>query len=122
MVVRTTILPVVDNSGARSAVCICILRTRNRAAMVGDALIVSIRSTASSKKISKGDVRLALLIRQRNPVVRHTGLQISFKQNAIVLLNKKDRTLFGNRIRGPVMQELRQKHYLRVLCVASSVV
>lgn len=122
MVVRTTVLPVVDNSGARTALCIGILRVSNRAAVVGDELIVSVRNVVSNKKIMKGDVRLALLVRQKGFVNRYNGLQVSFKSGAVVILNRKDHTLFGNRIKGPVMQELRYKHYLRILCLAPSVI
>lgn len=122
MISKLTLLDVTDNSGARSALCICILRVRRRLAVVGDELIVSIRGALVSKRIAKGDVKLALLVRQKRWFRRDNGLRISFKRNAIVILSLKDRTLFGNRVKGPVTQELRKKHHLRVVCLAPSVV
>lgn len=122
MIGRTTCLNVVDNSGARSASCICILNARNRHAVVGDQLVASIRSVVENKRVSKGEVCIAVLVRQKKLIRRRFGVNIFFRHNAAVLINLKDKTLFGSRIKGPVTQELRKKHYLRIVCLASNVV
>lgn len=122
MVGRLTRLNIVDNSGARSAVCICVLGKRYVQALVGDELIVSVHSIVANKRVAKGAVCTALLIRQRKSIRRRLGINISFRKNAAVLIHPKDKSLLGSRIKGPVTQELRKKRYLRIICLASSVV
>lgn len=122
MISRLTRLNVVDNSGARSANCICILGKSRGLAIIGDELVVSIRSSMVSKRVAKGTVCGAILIRQKKLIHRCSGIGLHFRHNAVVLINFKDRMLFGSRIKGPVTQELRTKHYLRIICLASNVV
>lgn len=122
MISRLTRLNVVDNSGARSANCICILGKSRGLAVVGDDLVVSIRSSIASKRVAKGTVCGAILIRQKRWIHRRLGVSLRFRHNAVVLINFKDQMLFGSRIKGPVTQELRTKHYLRIICLASNVI
>lgn len=122
MIHRLSCLNIVDNSGARSANCICILGKASSSAIVGDELVVSIRSAVASKRVVKGSVCIALLIRQRRLIHRYSGVSLSFRRNAAVLIHPKDKSLVGSRIRGPVTQELRAKHYLRIVCLASNVI
>lgn len=122
MIGRLSRLNIVDNSGARSARCICTLGKSSKLAAVGDELIVSIRSSIASKRVAKGAVCLAVLIRQKRLIHRCSGISLNFRHNAIVLIDSKDNTLLGSRIKGPVTQELRIKHYLRIVCLASNVI
>lgn len=122
MVHKLTRLNIVDNSGARSALCIGILHKRLIQASIGDELVVSIRTIVSNKHIVRGEIQLALLIRQKKWICRSTGIQVSFKRNAIVLIQPKDKSLIGSRIKGPVTQELRKKRYLRVVCLSTSII
>lgn len=122
MVYKFTYLNIVDNSGASSAVCICVLHKYKLQAFVGDELIVSIRSIIATKHVICGNVKLALLIRQKKSINRSNGMRISFKRNAIVLLQSKSKNLIGSRIKGPVTHELRKKKYLRVVCLAASII
>jgi large subunit ribosomal protein L14 len=122
MISKLTRLNIVDNSGARSANCICILGKRRKLATVGDELVVSIRSSIVSKRVAKGTVCGAVLIRQKRLINRHSGVGLHFRHNAIVLIDFKDKMLFGSRIRGPVTQELRIKNYLRIICLAPNVI
>lgn len=122
MVCKFTYLNVVDNSGATGAICICVLHKYKLQAFVGDEIVVSIRSIISTKHVICGDIKLALLIRQKIPICRSSGVRIFFKRSAIVLLQSKSKNLIGSRIKGPVTHELRKKKYLRVVCLAASIV
>lgn len=120
MIQRNSVVSVVDNTGARSVLCICILNKRVRQAAVGDILVISVRSAVVGKRVRKGDIRFALVIRQKRWISRFNGISISFGQAAVVLIQLKTKTLLGTRIKGPVTQELRKRGYLRVVCLATS--
>jgi large subunit ribosomal protein L14 len=116
---------VVDNSGARYAKCLKVLKTasaygKKRVATVGDLILVSVRFCIPEKKVKKGSVFKALVIRTLAPVRRTTGT-ISLMQNAVILLDKKLQPI-GTRLFGPVAKEVRVKKYNKLSTIARFVV
>lgn len=116
MVNVQTRLKIADNSGGMIGQCIRILRKKHMAC-VGDFLIVTIKNARPHKKVKKGIIYKSVLIRQNRNLQRPNGISIKFENNSIVLLNNKNNPV-GNRIKGPVCQELRKKKLMKVLTLA----
>lgn len=123
MIQGGTILNIVDTSGASTALCIKVLNHPSRLAVIGNELVVSIRSILNKRsRLHRGEVQLALLVRQKRWLLRIDGTSIKFRSNAVVLIQPKTKTLFATRIKGPVTRELRKKKYLRIICVANIII
>ena len=113
-------LTVVDNSGAREALCIRVLGgTKRRYASVGDIIVVAVQNVLASSDIKKGAVSKALIVRTKKEIRRPDGSYIRFDDNACVLLNG-DNELRGSRIFGPVARELRAVN-MKVVSLAPEV-
>lgn len=122
MIVFQTNLKVADNSGAKRVQCIKILGgSKRRTATIGDIIVVSVKEALPNRKVKKGEVQRALIVRTKQGIVRETGEKIQFDSNAVVLLNNQNMPI-GTRIFGPVTKELRNKNMLRVISLASHVI
>lgn len=120
MIIPGTILRVSDKTGVVLVKCIKILGTgRKSAAHVGDTILVSVQLlnpkrfvTAKLKKkknyFARGTIHRALIIRTKFRFKRAHGISLSFSQNSVVLVNKKNIPL-SNRAYGPVLKELCMK-------------
>lgn len=125
MLFPKTFVKVVDNSGARYARCLKVLKTvsaygKKREGSVGDLLLVSIRFCLPGKKVKKGSLYKALVIRTAYPIKRTVG-SISLMENAVILLDKKLQPL-GTRLFGPVAKEVRVKRFSKLSTIARFVV
>jgi large subunit ribosomal protein L14 len=118
MIFTQTILRVIDNSGARLAMCIKVLgKGPRQRATVGDKIIVTIKAALPRKRVSKGELYTALVVRDSRNLRRKNGIQIRFDSTACVLMKKN--LPFARRIKGPVCRELRRMGYLKVISLAS---
>jgi large subunit ribosomal protein L14 len=111
-----------DNSGAKSVKCIKVLRKSKASAVCGDIVVVSIRKVIPKAlaSIKKGEVCLAVIIRQKSQFLRKDGSVIKFDENAVVLLDKQQKML-GTRVFGVVPREVR-KNFPRVAALVKEVV
>lgn len=121
MVQPTSLLKVSDGTGVSLVRCIKVLGSpKRKRGRVGDRLVVSIkRINPLSKKVKRdrderivlyeGLVCRAILIRTRERFSRTPGIFFTFDDNAVVLVDKKDRP-FGRKIRGPVLWETCVEH------------
>ena len=122
MIQAETMLEVADNSGARLVKCIKVLGgSKRRYASVGDIVRVSVKEATPRGRVSKGDVKNAVVVRTKKGVRRTDGSLIRFDQNAVVLLNEQ-RQPEGTRIFGPVTRELRQANFTRIISLAPEVI
>jgi large subunit ribosomal protein L14 len=118
MVYAQTILRVIDNSGARLAMCIRVLgKGPRQRATVGDKIIVTLKAIIPHKRVKKGQLFTALVVRDNRNLRRKTGIQIKFDSTACVLMKKN--LPFARRIKGPVCRELRRQGFLKVISLAS---
>ena len=120
-----TFLNVIDNSGAKEACCIKIVKGyKKRYAFVGDLLFVSVKSLRSkrksSSKVKKGDVKKAVIVRTVYPVRREDGSYINFDTNSVVIIAANNEPV-GTRIFGPVARELRNKNFSKICSLAHEV-
>ena len=114
-------LSVADNSGAKEVLCIRVLGgTRRRYALVGDKIVVTVKSAMPNGGVKKGTVAKAVVVRTRKEVRRPDGSYIRFDDNACVILNKTDE-MRGTRIFGPVARELRENNYMKIVSLAHEV-
>jgi len=109
-----TLVKVCDNSGARYAKCLKILRTtsafgKKKTATVGDIILVSVKYCVPRKKVKKGFLSKALVVRTKSVVKRIPGF-LSLQENAVILLDKKLQPI-GTRIFGPIAKDIRLKNY-----------
>ncbi len=121
MIREQTNLEVADNSGARSVECIRVLGgTGRRYASVGDVIIVAVKDAIPDRRVKKGEVHKAVIVRTSKEVRRQDGTAIRFDRNAAVLINNNMEPL-GTRIFGPVTRELRAKNFMKIISLAPEV-
>jgi large subunit ribosomal protein L14 len=101
---------VADNSGGKEAMIIGVPGYKGRLrrvppAGVGDLVVVTVKKgTPSVRK----QVFKAIVIRQKRPYRRASGVWVAFEDNAVVLLNPEG-TPKGSEIRGPVAREAAER-------------
>jgi large subunit ribosomal protein L14 len=121
MIREQTNLMVADNSGARRVQCIRVLGgSRKRVAQVGDIIVVAVKDALPDRKVKKGDVHKAVVVRTKKGVRRSDGTEIRFDTNAAVLINNQSEPL-GTRIFGPVVRELRARNFMKIISLAPEV-
>ncbi len=122
MIQVSTELSSADNSGAKSLKCIKVLGgSRRRYASLGDLLVVSVKDSLPDSKVSKGDVKRAVVVRVSKELRRLDGSYVRFDDNAVVLVDSNCEPL-GTRIFGPVARELRGKKFMKIVSLAPEVV
>lgn len=131
-------LKVIDNSGAQLAECIKVLRkgSPQSPGRIGDRIVCviqkskpltqNITGTVSTNRVKKGDIVHAIVVRtkQKNGY-RKDGSNISFGDNACVLINKNTGEPLATRIMvndGIVGRELLEKGYNKICSLASKVI
>lgn len=122
MILFMTNIKVADNSGAKRVECIKILGGSKRdSANIGDILVVSVKEALPNRKVKKGEVQKAVVVRTKKGIRRDSGEFVKFDSNAVVLINDQNLPI-GTRIFGPVTRELKDKNMLRLISLASTVV
>ena len=117
-----TSLYVSDNSGAVSAYVIKILGNNQKVkGRIGDFLIVAIKKVKPNKKISRHQVKRALLLGTVFPTARTNGISVSFAKNSVVLVDEKSKPL-SNRINQFVFSNLRIKNYMKIVSISLGIV
>lgn len=112
---------IADNTGATSAMCIRVLKKKKEKACLGDIIITTIKTAIPDRKVKKAEIRTAVIVRQRQWLLRKNGFNIKANSNALIFLNKQHNPL-GSRIKGPVFQELRKKKLLKILAMAAIII
>lgn len=97
---------VIDNSGALQVHLIRILKKKK--GEIGDVIVISIIKALSNRKVKKGEIYKALIVRTKRGIRRKDGTQLQFGDNCVVLLTT-DFMPIGTRIFGPIPLEI-QKH------------
>ena len=121
MIQTQTILEIADNSGARKVMCIKVLGgSKRRYARVGDIIKVAIKEAIPTRRVKKGQVAEAVVVRTKKDIKREDGSSIRFDDNAAVILNAQNEPK-GTRIFGPVARELREGGYMKIISMAPEV-
>ncbi|MBI1367207.1 MAG: 50S ribosomal protein L14 [Planctomycetes bacterium] len=119
---------VADNSGAKTAMIIRVLKgstgrgqfTRTTAD-IGDRCIVAIKKALPNGEVKEHEVCTAVVVRTSYPTKRADGSYVRFDRNAVVIISKEGEPR-GTRIFGAVARELREKGYMKIVSLATEVV
>ena len=117
-----SILDVADNTGARRASLICVLKKMGSfRAQIGDVVRVNIKESIPGATVKKGEKALAVIVRTRRDIKRQDGSILRFDRNAVVIIDDKDNPR-GTRVFGPVARELRDKNFNKIISLAPEVI
>jgi large subunit ribosomal protein L14 len=128
MIQQQTYLDIADNTGAKQAMCIKVLRGssskgkfKRRIATVGDVIICAVKLAAPGGEVKQGEKIRCVVVRTRQPTKRKDGSYVRFDRNAAVVIDKENNPK-GTRIFGAVARELRDKNFMKIVSLASEVV
>jgi len=122
MIREQTNLTVADNSGARLVQCIRVLGgSKMRTASIGDIIVVAVKDAIPGRRVKKGEVHKAVVVRTAKEIHRNDGSSIRFDSNAAVLINPLNKEPLGTRIFGPVTRELRSRQFMKIISLAPEV-
>jgi large subunit ribosomal protein L14 len=117
-------LKTADNSGATVVQCIKIRKQYQRLRKIGMLLLVSVkglRKSGKEKKIRRGSIVLAVLIRTRKKARRKNNLEFFFDVNSVLVVNKQLKPL-STRISGLVPRELRSEKFMKIISMSAGLV
>ena len=107
------VLRVVDNSGARLAQ---VIKTRFDTAGIGNVVKVAVKE-AKGGKVTKGQVKKAVIVEAKFPTQRQNGSNFQFLRNACILLSDKGNPL-GSRVRTMLTYEFIKPRWKRLNLVS----
>ena len=115
-------LKVVDNSGVRFVYCIKIFGGfKRRYARLGDSVVVVVNRLRKKRrqfsKLKQGQIVIGLIVRTKISKNYFYNDKISFLENSVILLNKKNQ-LFGTRIFGLLPKNLRYSRFMKIIILA----
>jgi large subunit ribosomal protein L14 len=121
MIQLHTELNVADNTGAKKIMCVRVMGgSSRRYARIGDVIVASVKKTMPNSEITKGQVVKAVVVRTKKEIRRKDGSYIRFDENAGVLIDAVGNPR-GTRIFGPVIRELREKNFMKIVSLAPEV-
>ena len=123
MIQLRSIIDVADNSGAHKLSVIQVYGRGNRkVAYVGDMIIAVVKKAEPDGIVKTHELVKAVLVRSRKEKRRKDGSYIRFSDNAAVIIdNPKDKNPKGTRIFGPVIRELKELGFTKIVSMATEV-
>ncbi len=128
MIQQQTYVDIADNTGAKQAMCIKVLRGssssgryKRRVAGVGDVIICAVKKAMPAADIKQGEIIRCVVVRTKQVTRRPDGSYVRFDKNAAVVIDA-DGNPRGTRIFGAVARELRDKNFMKIVSLASEVV
>lgn len=122
MIQKQTRLTVADNTGAKEAMCICVLGGSNhRYANVGDVIVVAVKFAAPRGTVRQHSVERAVVVRTKAFIHRSDGTGVRFSDNACVIIDPTN-VPKGTRIFGPVAREVKARGFQQIISKAPEVV
>jgi len=121
MIQKRSMLNVADNTGVRKVMCIQPFGQNKRYGIVGDVIRASVKEASADAVIRKGEVVKAVVVRTRKQVPRADGSYLRFDDNACVIIDDNNDPR-GTRVFGPVVRELRERRFLKIISLAPEVV
>src|SRR5579875_1813549 len=110
-----------DNSGVKEVKGIRLLDTKyiQPETLILVSLCKLKKNRNKKKKLSKGQLYRAIVIRLRCLIKRFTSVVISYDVNGIILFKKHDLVPLGTRIYGPIFFEIRLLGFMKIVSLAS---
>lgn len=127
MIQKESFLDVVDNSGAKKALCIHIYNGyKKRSATVGDLIKVTIKRTRKKDienlKIKKGDLSKAIVTSVKNYITFYDGEKKSYDINSIVLISDQNKYLASKVTISLENSIFRHTKYCKLLRISDGIV
>ena len=117
-----SIFDVADNTGARKASMICVLKKMGSFnAQIGDVIRVNIKESIAGATVKKGEKAIAVIVRTKHDIKRPDGSILRFDRNAVVFIDPQNNPR-GTRVFGPVARELREKNFSKIISLAPEVI
>ena len=121
MIRMRSILDVADNTGAKRASMIGVLKRQNRRyADLGDIITCNIKEASPDAIVKNHEVVKGVVVRTAYSITRPDGTRLRFDRNAIVIIDDQMNPK-GTRIFGPVARELRDKNFMKIISLAPEV-
>jgi large subunit ribosomal protein L14 len=115
-------LKIADNTGAKMIKVILVRNGyKRRYARVGDLVTASVKVAQPHSMVKKGDVVLAVIVRQKKEKRRADGTYIRFDENAAVIVDPKTKEPKGTRVFGPIARELKAAGFNKIVSLAPEV-
>jgi len=126
MIQVSTLLTVIDNSGAKKAYCIKILTGYQKFyGLVGDVILVSIKKIRAKRKLNskvkKGLLYRGIIVSTKVGTSMFSGEKTKFFENCIILLGKQRKPI-GTRVVGFLPKNLRYTGFLRILSMSKGTI
>ena len=128
MIQQQTQVDIADNTGAKEAMCIKVLRGssskgkfKRKVARVGDVIICAVKKTLPGGDVKNGSIIRCVVVRTKHPTRRPDGSYVRFDKNAAVTITAEGDPV-GTRIFGAVARELRDKNFMKIVSLAAEVV
>lgn len=123
MILKETIVSIVDNSGGRLAKCISIpAYGSHNCARVGDVITVVITLAKTHKPIKRHQIHKALILRTKYKKKRKGVGFFKFDKNAVILLGRKDLPV-AKRIYGCLLDEFRfDVYYSKIISLTKLII
>jgi large subunit ribosomal protein L14 len=128
MIQQQTYVDIADNTGAKQAMCIKVLRGsssrgrhKRRVARLGDIIVCTVKKAIPAGEIKQGEIVRCVVVRTRHATRRPDGSYVRFDRNAAVVIDAENNPR-GTRIFGAVARELRERNFMKIVSLASEVV
>lgn len=128
MIQNESRVDVCDNTGAKTAMVIRVLRGtsprgrfKRAQAGLGDRVVVTIKKALPGGEVKEHEVCTAVVVRTAKAARRNDGSYVRFDRSAVVIIDKEGNPR-GTRIFGAVARELREKNYMKIVSLAAEVV
>jgi len=123
MVIVGTKINFLDNSGIKFAKCIKVLGShRYKTGKIGDKIIIAVKKANFKSKIKKNEIQTALILHTKSSFFRKIGIIINFMNNIAIIVDKKKNVPTATRFYGPIVYEMRRKHFLKVLAISTTII
>ena len=121
MIQRETRLRVADNSGAEEVLVFGIMKhTSFRNVKPGQVVLATVKKAKPHGNVKKGDKVKVVVVRSRRPIRRKDGTEVSFSDNACVVV--KDKEPVATRVFGTVARELKEAGFNKIVSLADELV
>src|ERR1700749_1665750 len=125
MIQQQTNLDIADNTGAKEAMCIKVLRGssskgkfKRKVAHVGDVIICAVKKTMAGGDVKNGSIIRCVVVRTKQLNRRPDGSYVRFDKTAAGTITKEGDPV-GTRIFGAVARELRDKNFMKIVSLAA---
>lgn len=116
MVFKGSFSYISDNSGVLLSKCLHV--RKKKYIDPGSLITITIKKVLPRKKIRKGQLYTAIVIRHAKVINRASGLVLKDLKNEIILLKRNEIVPLGTRIFSPICSEIRKLYLIKLLSLA----